>query len=694
MLHKKRFAAVVASTAALSLATAGMALADQFTNTVDTTIDGTVEQMALNAHGVAKTTTVYLHSTGGNGANNADADTNNGCNISGNSTSGNASYTSVTVSLSSSDSAIASVSPSSITFTGCDAPATVTVTPGNAGTAHITGAVTATTGSNGSGNLDTSGIAFDAVVTGATNTAPTVTVTGVTAGASYSKGSVPTAMCQVTDAEDGNSSFAATLSDITGAYASDGIGSQEASCSYTDLGGLTASSSAVYSIVDPTAPGISYTLNPSPADGSNGWYKSAVALTWTVTEAESPNSLSKTGCVNQTVTADQTEQTYSCSATSAGGSTSTVSVTIKKDGTAPAGSCDAGPTGWQAANVTLSCTSSDATSGLASSGDASFSLSTAVAAGDETGNALTGSKTVNDIAGNSTTFGPYSFMVDRKAPVVTAGTPSCSVAGTNGWCRGTVTVPFTAVDGGSGLADATQASFSQATSGDGAGQMVGSGNVADNVGNVGSASAGPFDVDATAPTAPQFATGSGLFADGGYYFPNSTLAQPGCTATDATSGMASCTVADSLATPTTVGTHTLTATATDNAGNTSTSTLTYTIYTLTKSGFFAPVDMNGVVNTVKAGSTVPLKFTVTDNGAVRTDTAVVTAFGAKQYACGTTAPEDAIEMTTTGGTSLRYDTTGAQFIQNWQTPKAAGTCYVATATFVDGSKLSALFKLK
>jgi hypothetical protein len=58
----------------------------------------------------------------------------------------------------------------------------------------------------------------------------------------------------VTDAEDGNKSFAATLSAVTGTYASDGIGSQTASCSYTDGGRSTAEASKTYGIVDPSAP--------------------------------------------------------------------------------------------------------------------------------------------------------------------------------------------------------------------------------------------------------------------------------------------------------------------------------------------------------------------------------------------------------------------------------------------------------
>ena len=85
-------------------------------------------------------------------------------------------------------------------------------------------------------------------------------------------------------------------------------------------------------------------------------------------------------------------------------------------------------------------------------------------------------------------------------------------------------------------------------------------------------------------------------------------------------------------------------------------------------GFYQPIDMNGVVNSVKSGSTVPLKFEVFAGSDELTSTSYIQGLSAKQISCDTSLTDD-IEMTATGGTSLRYDSTAGQFIFNWQTPK-------------------------
>jgi hypothetical protein len=169
-------------------------------------------------------------------------------------------------------------------------------------------------------------------------------------------------------------------------------------------------------------------------------------------------------------------------------------------------------------------------------------------------------------------------------------------------------------------------------------------------------------------------------------------AAPTCTASDDVSGLAGCGVTGY---GTGVGTHTLVATATDNAGRTATLQRTYTVEPWTLNGFFSPVDMGGVWNIVRNGATVPLKFEVFARTTELTDVAVVDSFVAKGVTCpGANASSDDVEFTTTGGTTLRYDATAGQFIQNWQTPKKPGNCYAVTMTTDDGSTITANFKLK
>ncbi len=166
------------------------------------------------------------------------------------------------------------------------------------------------------------------------------------------------------------------------------------------------------------------------------------------------------------------------------------------------------------------------------------------------------------------------------------------------------------------------------------------------------------------------------------------------TATDLVSGQLDATCGPASGSTFAVGTTTtVTCSATDGAGNTGTGSFKVTVRPLTLSGFYQPVDM-GLWNTVKGGSTVPLKFKVFAGSTELTSTNAVSSFTAGTVSCTAGMGEDAIEVTTTGGTSLRYDAEGGQFIQNWQTPKRPGTCYKATMTTVGGSKLEAFFKLK
>lgn len=203
---------------------------------------------------------------------------------------------------------------------------------------------------------------------------------------------------------------------------------------------------------------------------------------------------------------------------------------------------------------------------------------------------------------------------------------------------------------------------------------------------------GSFSVTVTDTTPPAVAF-AGSIADGDRFYFGQVPSAPTCTAKDIVSGPVECQVSGYS---TLVGTHTLAATAKDKAGNTGTSTRTYTTEPWTLKGFYNPVVMtSGTLNTVKGGATIPLKFEVFMGATEMTNISSVSSVQTQVIGCDTVAgAEDPVEATTTGGTALRYDTTAGQFIFNWQTPKAPGSCYAVTVTTLDGSKIVANFKLK
>ena len=119
------------------------------------------------------------------------------------------------------------------------------------------------------------------------------------------------------------------------------------------------------------------------------------------------------------------------------------------DMVAPMIMCAAADGAWHGANVTLACTASDAGSGLLNAADASFLLTTAVAAGTENGNASTDSRVICDNAGNCATAGPIAGnKIDRKAPTAQIVTP---VNGAVYQLNKLVTASFSCNDTGAGI---------------------------------------------------------------------------------------------------------------------------------------------------------------------------------------------------------------------------------------------------
>src|SRR5262249_10234898 len=117
--------------------------------------------------------------------------------------------------------------------------------------------------------------------------------------------------------------------------------------------------------------------------------------------------------------------------------------------------------------------------------------------------------------------------------------------------------------------------------------------------------------------------------------------------------------------PAAVGSYTVVGTVNDtNYLGSATATLVIGAWRLT--GFYSPVDMTTttpVWNTVKGGSTVPLKFNMFAGATELTSPSDVVGFIANGIVCSGGDADD-IEFVTTGESALRYDPTARQFIQN------------------------------
>ncbi|MHB1260415.1 MAG: PxKF domain-containing protein [Thermoplasmatota archaeon] len=287
-----------------------------------------------------------------------------------------------------------------------------------------------------------------------------------------------------------------------------------------------------------------------------------------------------------------------------------------------------------------------------------------------------------DVAGNSNSTSSDPVDIDLTAPSISASlSPDPAESGWYNMATGAPTAHFECSDALSGVA----ACSPDEELGEGEAQSA-EGSAQDAAGNGASASSDAVDVDLTAPvlTLPAsfsvFATSVG---GGPASFNVSALDNLD------SSPDVSCSAVSGSAFP--LGSTVVECEAVDDAGNSAEGSFTVTVR-FNAAGFYQPVKENKL-NVVKAGSTVPLKFAIrTPGGGNIGDLSAVSAFTTQAVVC-TPMLSDPIQFTTTGGTSLRYDATAGQFIQNWKTPTTKG-CVRTTVTLADGSQLSALFQLK
>lgn len=181
----------------------------------------------------------------------------------------------------------------------------------------------------------------------------------------------------------------------------------------TGAAGSTTTVTATYELVDSTPPVINPTV--SGTKGSNDWYTSDITLSWTVSDPESAIS-SSSGCGSTTINTDTSGTTLTCTATSAGG-TSSQSVTIKRDTTSPLITI----TGDNPATVDAGSIYSDAGATATDDGTSVSVISSGSVDTTKVG-IYTITYTAIDPAGNSVTATRIVNVVDTTPPTITVPT--------------------------------------------------------------------------------------------------------------------------------------------------------------------------------------------------------------------------------------------------------------------------------
>ena len=287
--------------------------------------------------------------------------------------------------------------------------------------------------------------------------------------------------------------------------------------------------------------------------------------------------------------------------------------------------------------------------------------------------------TATDKAGNSASASK-SVSIDLTPPTITgAATPAPNGAG---WNNSNVTVTFTCTDGLSEIKTCDPASTT--ISDNGAGKSA-TGTATDKAGNSANASVTGINLDKIDPVV----TVTGVTDDATY--PPGGAPAAGCSTTDGPSGVATAaTLALTGGTSNGVGSFTAACTgALDKAGNGGSASATYKVQ-YDYSGFFSPVDNLPVVNSVKAGQAVPVKFRLA--GDFGLDVLQVMP-QSQSVGCSSAMPLDAIEQTVAAGSSsLSYDPATSQYSYVWKTDKSFKGCRSLIITLDDGTVHTAFFK--
>lgn len=321
------------------------------------------------------------------------------------------------------------------------------------------------------------------------------------------------------------------------------------------------------------------------------------------------------------------------------------------DGTQDATCAPASGSAFPLGNTVVTCAATDAHGNVAT--PASFTVSVLDTQPPAISN-LPGDQTLEatSAAGASFVFAPTAFDVVAGAVAVTCAPPSGSTFALDT----TTTVACTALDNFNNTAEA---SFTV--------------TVQDTTGPV------------IAPHDDVYAAATGNSQAVVHY----TLP----TANDLVDGPVAVTCLPASGSTFSVGATTVTCTAQDSHGNAAAPVTFEVEVGYDWRGFFAPVDNPSTVNSVKAGSAIPVKFSLGGNQGLAIFAANSPASG--PIACSATDGDAVEETLTAGSSSLQYDPVSGQYIYVWKTEKAwVGQCRVLQVKLRDGQVKSALFKFK
>jgi hypothetical protein len=557
-----------------------------------------------------------------------------------------------------------------------DGPVAVICSPASGTTVALGTAMVSCSAADAHGNKATNSF----TVTVQDTTPPMVVPpANVVAEATGPSGAVVTySGASATDVVDG--SLTPTCSPSSGATFA--LGTTTVSCSATDAHGNTGSATFTVTVRDTTPPALtlpsSMTVEATGPSGAAVSY--AASATDLVDGAVAVNCAPASGSPFALGTT-----TVSCSASDAHGNKATGNFTvmvvdttppvltlpanISKEATGPSGaavSYTAGATDVVDGPVAVACTPA--------SGSA-FALGTTTvtcSALDRAGNTAKGSFAVT--------------VVDTTPPVLTLPTPITAEATGPGGAVVTYTASANdLVDGAvtPSCAPASGSAFALGTT-------TVSCSASDTRGNTASGSFAVTVQDTTKPSLslpPNITTNPTGLSNG---LSVATVTYE-ASATDLVDGAVPVTCTPPSGSTFAIGTTTVSCSAADAHGNTASGSFTVMVV-YNWDGFFRPVENDGVVNQVKAGSAIPVKFRLNGywglniffNGYPRWMATSCTNWE-------TTIAVD--ETVTAGSSSLSYDATADQYVYVWKTDKAwAGSCRLLNVTLSDGTQHWAKFR--